>query len=178
MAYKKGRSVPSENADTMSLPKQEPYDGTAETKLPKQSARQIQRPCLYPCGQAGLFEHYRGDQTHDRAHDAADAKGDGRCDEGRPIVCTHEGKSDAVCERVRDEQFEQKCDRRHDDELMKRLSEYDIAHLPKTGGNVVDDHAIGHEDGHDGSKDDTLKSVLRHNFLLVLYSCVVLMRNA
>ena len=27
-------------------------------------------------------------------------------DEGRPIVCTHEGKSDAVCERVRDEQFE------------------------------------------------------------------------
>ena len=139
------------------------YERTAVEHLVEDGHREVHGPGLNEGAEGLVFlEEDGGDEAHDRAHHGADAEGDGVGDEGRAIIRSHDLESQDMGDATDHEELEDEGDRDHDRHLMKSGEETHRGHTAGIEGDVIDDHPINHDEGHDGGEYDILKLGFRH----------------
>ena len=142
----------------------QPGQGTGKQQLPDQGHGHIQAPGLHPGAKAGLFEQQGGDQAHGGAHKADDHGRDGVGDDLGTIGGANDGESQFGGQLFHNEELQDGGDGRHDGQLMQGHDEGGVGNAVGVQGNVVADHAIDHNKGHDDGVDDILKFGLGHTF--------------
>lgn len=139
------------------------YERPAVEHLVEDGHREVHAPGLDEGAEAFVFlEEDGGDEAHDRAHHGADAEGDGVGDEGRAVIRTHDPESQDVGDVTDHEELEDEGDRDHDRHLVESGEEAHRGHATGIEGDVIDDHPINHDEGHDGGEYDILKLGFRH----------------
>ena len=139
------------------------YERTAVEHLVEDGHREVHAPGLDEGAEGLVFlEEDGGDEAHDRAHHGADAEGDGVGDEGRAVIRAHDLESQDVGDAADHEELEDEGDRDHDRHLMESGEETHRGHTAGIEGDVIDDHPINHDEGHDGGEYDILKLGFRH----------------
>ena len=117
---------------------------------------------MHPRTEAGLLEQHRCHKAHDRAHDADDHQRDGIGDELRPVGGAYEGEGQRSRQLFHHEELQHEGHRHHNGHLMQGHAEGGVGHAAGGEGDIVDDHSIDHDSGHNDSKDDFFKQSLRH----------------
>lgn len=139
------------------------YERTAVEHLVEDGHREVHAPGLDEGAEAFVFLEEDGDdEAHDRAHHGADAEGDGVGDEGRAVIRAHHLECQDVGDATDHEELEDEGDRDHDRHLVEGGEETRRGHTAGIEGDVIDDHPINHDEGHDGSEYDILKLGFRH----------------
>lgn len=139
------------------------YERTAVEHLVEDGHREVHAPGLDEGAEGLVFlEEDGGDEAHDRAHHGADAEGDGVGDEGRAVIRAHDLESQDMGDATDHEELEDEGDRDHDRHLMESGEETHRGHTAGIEGDVIDDHPIDHDEGHDGGEYDILKIGFRH----------------
>lgn len=139
------------------------YERTAVEHLVEDGHREVHAPGLDEGAEAFVFlEEDGGDEAHNRAHHGADAEGDGVGDEGRAVIRAHDLEGQDVGDATDHEELEDEGDRNHDQHLMESGEETHRGHAAGIEGDVIDDHPINHDEGHDGSEYNILKLGFRH----------------
>lgn len=139
------------------------YEWTAVEHLVEDGHREVHAPGLDEGAEGLVFlEEDGGDEAHDRAHHGADAEGDGVGDEGRTVIRTHDPESQDMGDATDHEELEDEGDRDHDRHLVESGEEAHRGHATGIEGDVIDDHPINHDEGHDGGEYNILKFGFRH----------------
>lgn len=139
------------------------HERTAVEHLVEDGHREVHAPGLDEGAEGLVFlEEDGGDEAHDRAHHGADAEGDGVGDEGRSVIRTHDLESQDMGDATDHEELEDEGDRDHDRHLMESGEETHRGHTAGIEGDVIDDHPINHDEGHDGGGYNILKLGFRH----------------
>ena len=139
------------------------YERTAVEHLVEDGHREVHAPGLDEGAEAFVFlEEDGGDEAHDRAHHGADAEGDGVGDEGRAVIRAHDLEGQDMGDATDHEKLEDEGDRDHDRHLMESGEETHRGHTAGIEGDVIDDHPINHDEGHNGGEYDILKLGFRH----------------
>ena len=139
------------------------HERTAVEHLVEDGHREVHAPGLDECAEAFVFlEEDGGDKAHDRTHHGADAEGDGVGDEGRSVIRTHDPESQDMGDATDHKELEDEGDRDHDRHLMESGEEAHRGHATGIEGDVIDDHPINHDEGHDSGEYDILKFGFRH----------------
>lgn len=108
----------------------------------------------------GVFKKHGRDQAHDGTHDAANADGNGIGDELRAVCRFHERKREALCKLADDEEFQNKRDRRHNGQFMQGKQKGFACDTAGVQRDIVDNHAIDHDNSHDSGENGVLYFVL------------------
>ena len=139
------------------------YERSAVEHLVEDGHREVHAPGLDEGTEGFVFlEEDGGDEAHDRAHHGADAEGDGVGDEGRAVIRAHDLEGQDVGDATDHEELEDEGDRDHDRHLVESGEETHRGHTAGIEGDVIDDHPINHDEGHDGGEYDILKLGFRH----------------
>ena len=139
------------------------YERSAVEHLVEDGHREVHAQGLDEGTEGFVFlEEDGGDEAHDRAHHGADAEGDGVGDEGRAVIRAHDLEGQDVGDATDHEELEDEGDRDHDRHLMESGEETHRGHTAGIEGDVIDDHPINHDEGHDGGEYDILKLGFRH----------------
>lgn len=134
------------------------HERTAVEHLVEDGHREVHTPGLDEGAEGLVFlEKEGGDEAHDRAHHGADAEGDGVGDEGRAVIRAHDLESQDMGDATDHEKLEDEGDRDHDRHLVESGEETHRRHTAGIEGDVIDDHSIDHDEGHDDSEYDILK---------------------
>lgn len=139
------------------------YKRSAVEHLVEDSHREVHAPGLNEGAEAFvILEEDGGDEAHDRAHHGADAEGDGVGDEGRAVIRAHNLEGKGVGDAADHEELEDEGNRDHDRHLVESSEETHRGYATGIEGDVIDDHSIDHDEGHDGGEYDILKLVFWH----------------
>ena len=118
---------------------------------------------MHPHAKAGLFKQDGCHQAHDRAHDGDDHQRDGIGDELRPVCGAHKGKGQRSGQFLHDKELQDAGNRDHDGHFMQSHEKGGVGHAARVQGNIVNDHAIDHNGGHDNGEDDFFQQGFRHS---------------
>ena len=139
------------------------HERPAVEHLVEDGHREVHAPGLDEGAEAFVFlEEEGGNEAHDRAHHGADAEGDGVGDEGWAVIRAHHLEGQGVGDATDHEELEDEGDRDHDRYLVESGEETHRGYAAGIEGDVVYDHPIDHDEGHDGSEYDILKLGFRH----------------
>lgn len=144
-----------------------PAERAAVEHLPAERHREVAAPGMHPCAKAGLLEQQGSHKAHNWAHDADDHQGDGIGNELRAVRGAHKGERQGGGQLFDHKEFQHKGHGHHNGHFVQSHAKGSVGNAAGVQGNVINDHAIHHDGGHDDGKYDSLRQCFGHRKVLL-----------
>lgn len=144
-----------------------PAERAAVEHLPAERHREVAAPGMHPCAKAGLLEQQGSHKAHNWAHDADDHQGDGIGNELRAVRGAYKGERQGGGQLFDHKEFQHKGHGHHNGHFVQSHAKGSVGNAAGVQGNVINDHAIHHDGGHDDGKYDSLRQCFGHRKVLL-----------
>lgn len=157
--------------------KYKPYKRPAIKHLIAYCHWEVHSPCLHPCAKSFcILEQQCSCKAHNWAHNAANANRDRICDKLRSITRFNNRESEFLRDLSHKKEFQNKSNRHHDRQFIKCCKKGFPCYAACVERNIVNDHSIHHNGGHNKREYDIFQFVFRQNKILLMITdntCVV-----
>ena len=154
-----------------------PYKRPAIKHLIAYCHWEVHSPCLHPCAKSFcILEQQCSYKAHNWAHNAANANRDRICDKLRSITRFNNRESEFWRDFSHKKEFQNKSNRHHDRQFIKCCKKSLPRYAACVERNIVNDHSIHHNGGHNKREYNIFQFVFRQNKILLMITdntCVV-----